>query len=181
MPKKIFHESFGKFSKFTQICMENHSSMIGWQKLFFFIQILLIFGGRCNRYFWDIRLKIYRLPYFSIMLFQLVLTKVFNRELFPFLPKIDHQPIIEPEKIKSLPSTVVVMLLTESHFRKSLSVNSANFSQNFTTCESSFCFLSIFITLQTEPPFVYFFTEGTSFYTLVNFSGRITSIYTGFK
>ena len=43
---------------------------------------------------------------------------------------------------------------------------SANFSQNFTTCGSSFCFLSIFITLQAEHPFVYFFTEGASFNTL---------------
>ena len=30
----------------------------GWHE-FVPIQILLIFGGRCNRYFWDIRLKIY--------------------------------------------------------------------------------------------------------------------------
>ena len=30
----------------------------GWHELVP-IQILLIFGGRCNRYFWDIRLKIY--------------------------------------------------------------------------------------------------------------------------
>ena len=55
------------------------------------------------------------------------------------------------------------MLLTESDFRKSLSVNSANFSQNFTTCESSFCFLSIFITLQAESPFVYFLYWGRIF------------------
>ena len=43
--------------------------------------MLLTFGGRCNRYFWDIRLKILRLPKFN-MLFQLVLTKVFKSELF---------------------------------------------------------------------------------------------------
>ena len=42
------------------------------------------------------------------------------------------------------------MLLTESDARKSLSVNCANFSQNFTTCGSSFGFVSIFITLQAE-------------------------------
>ena len=39
----------------------------------FLIQILLIFGGRCNRYFWDIQLKIFRIPNFN-MFFQLVLT-----------------------------------------------------------------------------------------------------------
>ena len=33
------------------------------------INILMIFRGRCDRYFWDIRLKIYRLPNFN-MLFQ---------------------------------------------------------------------------------------------------------------
>ena len=37
--------------------MENHSNVTGWQELFFLIQILLIFGCRCNRYFWDIGLK----------------------------------------------------------------------------------------------------------------------------
>ena len=50
MLKEIFHDSL-KTSKFTRICMENHSSVTGWQKLFFLIQILLIFGGRCNHYF----------------------------------------------------------------------------------------------------------------------------------
>ena len=50
-------------------------------KVVFLIQMLLTFGGRCNRYFWDIRLKILRLPNFN-MLFQLVLTKFFKRELF---------------------------------------------------------------------------------------------------
>ena len=44
MPKKIFDESFGKFSKFTQICIENHSSMIGWQKLFFSYTTFEIYG-----------------------------------------------------------------------------------------------------------------------------------------
>ena len=58
--KEIFHDSL-KISKFTGICMENHSSMTGWQlKVVFHIQILLIFGG-C---FWGIRLKIHRLPNF---------------------------------------------------------------------------------------------------------------------
>ena len=57
----------------------------------FLIQILLTFGGRwaCNRYFWDIRLKIFRLPNFN-MLLQLVLTKFFKSERFSCLPKVDH-------------------------------------------------------------------------------------------
>ena len=41
MLKEIFHDSL-KTSKFTRISMENHSSVTGWQKLFFLIQILLI-------------------------------------------------------------------------------------------------------------------------------------------
>ena len=53
------------------------------------IQMLLTFGGRCNRYFWDIRLNILTLPNFN-MLFQLVLTKFFKSELFSCLPKVDH-------------------------------------------------------------------------------------------
>ena len=60
---------------FTRICMENHSNMI----VCFLIQIL-IFGGRCNRYFWDIRLKLYSFINFS-MLFQFVLTKFSKSEL----------------------------------------------------------------------------------------------------
>ena len=50
---------------------------------------LLIFGGHCNRYFWDVRLKIDRLPNFN-MFFQLVLTKCFKSELFLCLPKVDY-------------------------------------------------------------------------------------------
>ena len=47
------------------------------------IQILLIFGSRCNRFFWDIRLKICRLTNYCNMLFQVLLTKFSKRE--PFL------------------------------------------------------------------------------------------------
>ena len=43
-------------------------------RVVFLIQILLIFGCRCNRFFRDIRLKIYRLPNFN-MLFQCLITK----------------------------------------------------------------------------------------------------------
>ena len=44
-------------------------------KVDFLIQVLQTFGFRCKRYFWDIRLKILRLPNFN-MLFQLVPTKL---------------------------------------------------------------------------------------------------------
>ena len=53
------------------------------------IQMLLTFCGRCNRYFWDIGLKILRLPDFN-MVFEIVLTKFFQSELFSCLPKVDH-------------------------------------------------------------------------------------------
>ena len=55
----------------------------------FLIQMLPTFGGRCIRYFWDIQLKMLRLPNFN-MLFQLVLTKCFKSELFSCFPKVDH-------------------------------------------------------------------------------------------
>ena len=58
-------------------------------KVVFLVEILLIFGGRSNPYFWDIRLKIDRLPNFST-LFQLVLPNVFKGELFSCLLKVDN-------------------------------------------------------------------------------------------
>ena len=64
-------------------------------KVVFLIQMLLTFGGRCNRYFRDIQLKVLRLPNFN-MLFQPVLTQFFKRELFPCLSKVDH--VINPAK-----------------------------------------------------------------------------------
>ena len=48
-------------------------------KVVFLIQMLLTFGGRCNRHFEIIRLKILRLPNIN-MLFQLVLiNKIFQK------------------------------------------------------------------------------------------------------
>ena len=35
MLKEIFHESFENFEITTRICIENHASVTGWQKLFF--------------------------------------------------------------------------------------------------------------------------------------------------
>ena len=51
--------------------------------------MLLTFGGRCNRYFWDIRLKILRSLNFNV-LFQLVVTKFFKSELLSSLSKVGH-------------------------------------------------------------------------------------------
>ena len=49
--------------------------------------ILLIFGGRCNRFFWDIQLKLHRLPISNFnMLFQLA----FKSRLFSCLPNVDY-------------------------------------------------------------------------------------------
>ena len=52
--------------------------------------VFLFFRGHCDRYFWDIRLKIHELPNFDTLL-QLVLTKKPPKnELFSCLPKVDH-------------------------------------------------------------------------------------------
>ena len=56
-------------------------------KVFRLIQILLNFGGRCNRYFWDIRLKMYRLINFN-MFAQLVLKKFTKANCFRFYQKL---------------------------------------------------------------------------------------------
>ena len=52
----------------------------------FFRHILFIFRSRCNRYFWDMRLKIYALRY-SNTLFQFLLTKFSKGELWPSMAK----------------------------------------------------------------------------------------------
>ena len=58
-------------------------------KVVYLLQMLPTFGGRCNRYFWDIRLKMLRLANFN-MLFQLAWTKFFKSELFSCLPPVGH-------------------------------------------------------------------------------------------
>ena len=90
MLKEIFHESFKNFET-TRICVENHTLawLDGKSCFSHHVQMLLTFGGLCNRYFWDIRLKMVRLPNFN-MLFQLVLRKFFKSELSSYLPKVDH-------------------------------------------------------------------------------------------
>ena len=66
--------------------MENQSSVTGWQELFFSYKSLWFLAAVADRYFWDIRLKILRLPNF-IMLFQLVLTTFSKSELFSCFPE----------------------------------------------------------------------------------------------
>ena len=71
--RKEYFTTVKNISEFTRICVEIHSTVTWWQ-VAFLIQILLIFGGHCSRYFSDVLLKIYKLPNFN-MLFQFLLTK----------------------------------------------------------------------------------------------------------
>ena len=107
MLKERFNDSW-KILEFTWICMENHASVTGWQKLFTSHKC---FRGSCNRYYWCIRLKILRLPNFN-MLFQLVLTKFFISELFLCLPKVGHviKWCKEPIPIVPIPPRAFVIL-----------------------------------------------------------------------
>ena len=57
-------------------------------RVVFPIQILLSFGGRCNRYFSVKRLQIYWL--LNLMLFQFLLKSFLYQELFSCLQKIYH-------------------------------------------------------------------------------------------
>ena len=72
------------------------------------------FGGRCNRYFWDIGLNILRLPNFN-MVFQLVLTKFFKRELFLCLPNVYHV-------IKSCKEPITYFVIYATHAKKVMKV-----------------------------------------------------------
>ena len=83
MLKEIFHYSFENF-EITRICMENHASLTGWQKLFFSHKCFQLLAAVAIATF-----EILRLPIFNT-LFQLVLTKFFKSELFSFLLKVDH-------------------------------------------------------------------------------------------
>ena len=84
MLKEIFHHSFENFENFTRICIENHASATGWQKLFFSYKCFQLLAAVAIATF-----EILRLPIFNT-LFQLVLTKFFKSELFSFLLKVDH-------------------------------------------------------------------------------------------
>ena len=54
-------------------------------------QILVIFGGRYNRYFWGLGLKTYALPNCN-MLLQVLSTTFSKSEVFSSLWKVDHVP-----------------------------------------------------------------------------------------
>ena len=74
-------------------------------KVVFLIQMLPAFGGRCNRYFWEIRPNILRLPNLN-MLFKLGLTKFFKSDLFSCLPKVGH--VIK--SCKEYPASTVTLI-----------------------------------------------------------------------
>ena len=86
---KCGRERFNDGLKISTIKVFVWKTMQAWLEIVFLIQMLLTFGGRCNRCFWDIRLKRLTLPNFN-MLFQLVLKKFLKSELFSCSPKIDH-------------------------------------------------------------------------------------------
>ena len=83
----VFHDSLKIFEIYKDL-YEKPFKRDWVAKVVFPIQIFLIFGRRCNCYFWDIWLKIYRLPNFN-MHFQLVLTKCSKIKLFSCLRKVD--------------------------------------------------------------------------------------------
>ena len=84
----VFHDSL-KFSKFTRICMESHSSVWLGGKSCFSHTNPSNFQRLLQLLLWYIRLKIYWLPKFD-MLFQLLLTNFSKSELFLCLQKVDH-------------------------------------------------------------------------------------------
>ena len=73
MLKEIFHDSFENF-EITRICIENHASVTGWQKLFFSYKCFQLLAAIAIATF-----EILRLPIFNT-LFQLVLTKFFKSD-----------------------------------------------------------------------------------------------------
>ena len=101
MLKEIFHNSF-KISGFVWKTI--HVWLCG--KSCFLIQIPQIFSSHCNHYFWDIWLKICRLPKFN-MLFQLVLTIFFQKQtVFVFTETWSYDQLmqkpIKEDRIKNI-------------------------------------------------------------------------------
>ena len=83
-------------------------------KVVFLIQMLPAFGGRCNRYFWDIRLKILRLPIFN-MLFQLVLTKFSKVNCFRVYRKLITWSSHAKSLLQHPYSVLLRSVLTDTH------------------------------------------------------------------
>ena len=66
MLKEIFQDSFENFEIYKD--MYGRPCKRDWMaKVVFLIQMFLTLGGRCNLYFWDIRLKILKLPNFKML------------------------------------------------------------------------------------------------------------------
>ena len=85
--KERFNNSL-KISKFTRTCLENLGGKSFSQKVKF--SFLLISGDRCNRFFWDIRLKFYRLSNLNILFWFLLTTFHRTNKLFLCLQKVYH-------------------------------------------------------------------------------------------
>lgn len=95
-------------------CSENHSTVIGKQEFFVFLQIRLIFGDRFNRHFWDIQLKIYWLLNFK-MLLQLLL----NKSFISCLQKVHHLIIFPAQRFGKLWHEAPLLLLAFSRLQDS--------------------------------------------------------------
>ena len=66
MLKEIFQDSFENFEIYKD--MYGRPCKRDWMaKVVFLIQMFLTLGGHCNLYFWDIRLKILKLPNFNML------------------------------------------------------------------------------------------------------------------
>ena len=83
-------------------------------KVVFLIQMLPTFGGRCNRYFWDFRLKMLRLPIFN-MLFQLVLTKFSKVNCFRVYQKLITWSSHAKSLLQHPYSVLLRSVLTDTH------------------------------------------------------------------
>ena len=91
MLQKIFYNSLN-ISKFTRICMENNSSVIGWQELFspykfFYFSAAIVIIAFEILYRWKFTVYLILIIF---MLFQFMLTKILKRELFSCVQKVDH-------------------------------------------------------------------------------------------
>ena len=85
MLNEIFHDSL-KFRNLQGFVRKTIQAWMSGKSCF--PNTILIFGGRCNRYF-NFETCGWKLGYHFNMLFQLVLTKFFKSELFSCLPKVD--------------------------------------------------------------------------------------------
>lgn len=83
MRKGKIERQFKKVQNFYKDLYKKPLKRDWMARVVFPVQILLIFGGRFNRYFWYIRQKIYGLPNID-MLFQFLLAKFAESELFSF-------------------------------------------------------------------------------------------------